>query len=246
MMKRLLAYLLIAVMVMMTFAACNSEGGNSENIILGGKDGKDGTDYILTEADREDIADEVVQKIKGYTEGLEYFLSADGTYYICHGGNVSGDVIIPPEYNGLPVKEIADSAFYGDRRGHFSLTSVVIPNTVEKIDCSAFAEQFNLSSIILKGTPLSIYNDAFATRRNDDYFGVEAVTCDIYVPWSEGEVANAPWGADPEFIHYNSIESKNLRTRVTELEEKVEMLMQGGGGATEVALLTLINEGGLE
>jgi len=29
-------------------------------------------------------------------------------------------------------------------------------------------------------------------------------TFDIYVPWSEGEVAGSPWGATNATIHYNS------------------------------------------
>lgn len=32
---------------------------------------------------------------------------------------------------------------------------------------------------------------------------------DIYVPWSEGEVANAPWGATNATIHYNTVYDEN-------------------------------------
>ena len=42
-----------------------------------------------------------------YTEGLEYTLSSDKTYYIVTGiGTASGDIIIPDTHEGLPVKEI--------------------------------------------------------------------------------------------------------------------------------------------
>jgi hypothetical protein len=46
-----------------------------------------------------------------------------------------------------------------------------------------------------KGTPTNIATDAFYNCRN---------LLDIYVPWAEGEVANAPWGATNATIHYNS------------------------------------------
>lgn len=32
---------------------------------------------------------------------------------------------------------------------------------------------------------------------------------DIYVPWSEGEVSNAPWGATNATIHYNTVYDEN-------------------------------------
>ena len=35
-------------------------------------------------------------------------------------------------------------------------------------------------------------------------FGSCTALTDIYVPWAEGEVANAPWGADKATVHYNS------------------------------------------
>ena len=36
------------------------------------------------------------------------------------------------------------------------------------------------------------------------FYGVKNTLTAVYVPWAEGEVANAPWGLAPEIIHYNS------------------------------------------
>lgn len=47
--------------------------------------------------------------------------------------------------------------------------------------------------VYFDGVPESIGTNAF------DYASVT----DIYVPWAEGEVANAPWGATSATIHYN-------------------------------------------
>ena len=40
---------------------------------------------------------------------------------------------------------------------------------------------------------------------------------DIYVPWAEGEVANAPWGATNATIHYNTTYDENRNPIVTEV-----------------------------
>ena len=46
------------------------------------------------------------------------------------------------------------------------------------------------------GTPSSIAASAF--------YGADNLT-DIYVPWAEGEVANAPWGATNATVHYSTV-----------------------------------------
>ena len=70
------------------------------------------------------------------TEGLEYTLSNDGTYYICSGIGTAtdADIFIPSQYNGLPVKEIGEWAFYQC----YSITSVEIENGVSVIGNNAF------------------------------------------------------------------------------------------------------------
>ena len=45
------------------------------------------------------------------SQGVTYTLSDDGTYYIVSYFDDSvAEVVIPSEYNGLPVKEIGDKA----------------------------------------------------------------------------------------------------------------------------------------
>ena len=72
-----------------------------------------------------------------------------------------------------------------------------------RADAIAQDQVYNVSSvtqIIINSTPSKIESNAF--RRAD------ALT-DIYVPWSEGEVANAPWGATNATIHYNTTFDEN-------------------------------------
>ena len=73
------------------------------------------------------------------------------------------------------------------------LAITTIPASVMEIGSRAF-DICEFSSITFKGTPTSIASDAFGGCRN---------LTTINVPWSEGEVANAPWGATNATINYN-------------------------------------------
>lgn len=92
---------------------------------------------------------------------------------------------------GNSVTSIGDQAFMGCT----GLTSVTIPDSVTSIGSSAFSGCYRIVSAVFKGTPTTINSSAFNA--------CSALT-DIYVPWSEGAVANAPWGATNAQIHYNS------------------------------------------
>ncbi len=58
--------------------------------------------------------------------------------------DISGDLVIPSEYNGLPVTEIGRGAF----QGCSELENVEIPNTVKRIMTEAFSGCYNLSTVI--------------------------------------------------------------------------------------------------
>ncbi|MBR4881359.1 MAG: leucine-rich repeat domain-containing protein, partial [Clostridia bacterium] len=71
-----------------------------------------------------------------YSQGLEFTLSSDGSYYIVSGiGTCTDlDVRIPPTYEGKPVKEISNFAF----RGCSSLTRIDIPDEITRIGFATF------------------------------------------------------------------------------------------------------------
>lgn len=100
--------------------------------------------------------------------GLKYTLSSDGQSYILSGIGTCTDtmLIIPLEYKGLPVTEIADSAFNGNTRiqsvsigvniTHIgesafesctSLTEVYVPKSIKKIERYAFNSCSNLNNL---------------------------------------------------------------------------------------------------
>jgi hypothetical protein len=86
------------------------------------------------------------------------------------------------------VISIANRAFHSS-----GITSVNMPK-VTTIGINAFGGCLGLTYITFKGTPSSIADDAFSGCTN---------LKTINVPWAEGEVGIAPWGATNATIVYN-------------------------------------------
>lgn len=68
-----------------------------------------------------------------------------------------------------------------------------MPAGLKRIDDSAFFMGMKLQRITFKGTPDSVSSLAFRNA------GITAIN----VPWAEGEVSGAPWGATKATINYN-------------------------------------------
>ena len=78
------------------------------------------------------------------TLGLHYELTDGGAAYSVSKGTAAvATIVIPANYNGLPVAEIADNGF----KDYANMTSVVIPASVTRISASAFSGCGNLGSI---------------------------------------------------------------------------------------------------
>jgi hypothetical protein len=74
------------------------------------------------------------------------------------------------------------------------LNTMLIPESVTEIGSDAFSYCSNLTTITFKGKPNSIQSSTFKSCNK---------LTTINVPWAEGEVANAPWGATKATINYN-------------------------------------------
>lgn len=60
-----------------------------------------------------------------------------------------------------------------------------------------------------KNMPIAKFYNTDVSRFSADSLGNCTGLLDIYVPWAEGEVANAPWGAVNATIHYNTTYDEN-------------------------------------
>lgn len=77
------------------------------------------------------------------------------------------------------------------------LVSVTFPQSVTSLGSTSFAGCSKLTEVHFKGTPTTIATNTFNSSKN---------LLDIYVPWSSGQVAGAPWGATNAQIYYNYVE----------------------------------------
>ena len=88
------------------------------------------------------------------------------------------------------ITSIGNSTFKGCSK--LALTS--LPSGIIIIDSRAFSSCESLTFITFEGTPRSIASNAFVSCTN---------LTTINVPWAEGAVTNAPWGATNATINYN-------------------------------------------
>lgn len=96
------------------------------------------------------------------------------------------------------IIDIGYGAFQGDPYdGGNMITSVVLPSTLEILRGNAFSDCTNLETVTFKGTP---------TQRIEYAFQNTPSLKTINVPWAEGEVEDAPWGANNATINYNYTE----------------------------------------
>lgn len=88
------------------------------------------------------------------------------------------------------ITSIGDGAF--DSCSNLALTS--LPAGITSIGYNAFSNCKGLTTITFEGTPQSIDSYVFSGCTN---------LTTINVPWAEGAVKNAPWGATHATINYN-------------------------------------------
>lgn len=74
-------------------------------------------------------------------------------------------------------------------------TQFVFPASVKKVETATLQNCRNMENIYFMGTPEEIQYSAMNT---------DSSPVDVYVPWSEGDIGNAPWGLPSgSTIHYD-------------------------------------------
>ena len=78
----------------------------------------------------------LVQAADATLDSLTFTLSSDGTYYLvaAKDKNITGEVVIPDYYEGLPVSQIAADGF----RDCAGITKVTLPDTIVRIGSGSF------------------------------------------------------------------------------------------------------------
>ena len=141
---------------------------------------EDSSSSETSATDDSSTSEETIEKTP--SEGLEYTLSDDGTYYTVAdiGSCTDTEIVIPAIYNNLPVTSIGDYAFhYCDNltnviigcgvtsiegnafNGCSSLTSIEIPDSVTSIGYRAFNSCSSLTSLVIGDGVTSIGEWAF-------------------------------------------------------------------------------------
>ena len=113
------------------------------------------------------------------SEGLLFEKIEDKKEYCVFDlGETKGEnIVIPAEYNGLPVTAIADGAFQGEN----TIVTVHIPETVTEIGKRAFYDCRNLEEVFLPSSLKIISNELFVNCHKLD---------DITIPDSVVTISN--------------------------------------------------------
>ena len=138
-------------------ATCTSKG-YTEHICSCGSTYKD-NEKPMTEHNYVDDVCTGCGKQNRTSEGLIFSLNSDRKSYTLFGIGTCKDteIVIPSEYDGLPVIAIGDDAFYGC----FKLTSITIPDSVTSIGGWAFYGCTGLTSVTIGNSVTSIGGSAF-------------------------------------------------------------------------------------
>ena len=98
--------------------------------------------------------------IKKPTEGLSFLPIEENqtvvAYSVSKGTATETEIVIPSEYDGKPVAEIGENAFY-----EYELTSVEIPASIKVIEKNAFRSCLNLTEVVIPDSVIKISYGAF-------------------------------------------------------------------------------------
>lgn len=130
----------------------------------------------VDESDATEVQDETEKPAPGtvgqYNEQISYMVNEDGE--TCQVGyadqNISGDVVIPSEINGLTVTGIAAGGFGGCE----NVTSITLPDTIITIGSGAFV-YCGITKIHIPASVTNIEENPEAIMQNGPVFGAPAL-----------------------------------------------------------------------
>lgn len=157
--------------------------------------------------------------VSGYKK-LEYTLLDNGTYEVSGIGTCTDtDIVIPIEYNGLPVTSIGNDAF----KGCTSLANVTISESVTSIGSSAFLGCTSLTKITIPDSVTSINNYVFPNSAslqynefdNAYYLGNENNPYMVLIKAKDESLTTCEIHNETKFIHSGAFAYCTLLTSIT-------------------------------
>lgn len=128
--------------------------------------------------------------------------------YVNNNELVQGDITIPDEISTIEanafyaladIKNVNTNNVQTIKRAAFaksSIENIVFGSSLTTFsDLIQFSDCLSLKTVRFNSQPTRIASNAFIRSTN---------ITDIYVPWSEGAVSGAPWGATNATIHYDT------------------------------------------
>jgi hypothetical protein len=95
--------------------------------------------------------DKLIFELKTDSSGVQYYAVKAANEQI------TGDIVIPSDYEGLPVKEVAEFGFLGCNQ----ITSVVLPDSITEIKAQSFKDCTSIASINIPNGVTIIEDHAF-------------------------------------------------------------------------------------
>lgn len=190
--KSLFAFLLVCLMCFMTLSSCEFFKNPEEEI--------------------------------QYSEGLDYELTKDGKGYIVTGLGTcqSLKLVIPPSYNGLPVVEIGDRAFFECLKVGY----VVLPDTIVTLGEWCFGNSL-LAEINIPSSVKRIGNYAFTgtiLTKIEISEGVETIGYQAFRACNELESITLPSSVktieDEAFMYCKELKTVGIPASVTTIGDK--------------------------
>ena len=187
-MKRVFTFAAVIITFAFVFCSCGLMRGKSETTEI---ETAEPIVTASTDATVESTTEATTEEPLSNGDFIFTFNAENSSYSVkAANSDISGDIVIPQKYNGLPVTAIAEDAFHSCK----NIRSVKIPNGVTSIGDRAFYFCTSLKSITIPRSVMSIGNYVIEFCMNLESITFQG-TEDMWYQIDKGRF----WDADTEY-----------------------------------------------